>query len=431
MGQMKETTSKRDRDLFLNPYRVAISKKGRSFIDEAILLCGNYEKYFQLRKRRRDRAGQVLWRRQIEAILSDVACRPKGVIAISLSKGVLGKKDRYKSPMLNEGIRDVLNILSSPEMGYISLLKGIHSPFGKGSLSTIKAGYRVKDRIKNLGLTGADFGISGDQEVIILKRAKESYNDEKAPIQYQDTTFTNKARAELRLINDFLAKADIQVSGYEVEALDRGLRRVFNGSSFEQGGRLFGGFWQGMSKRDRLDRVLINGEEVIELDYDNMAPTILYGLAGEKSPLNIDGYVIPNLRIFDANKTPSDYRGAMKMLFNSMLHSSKPLNRLPKGLKVQLRGISYQNVGELERLIKAHNKPIARFLNTGKGLAIFHKESSVMVETLLNLNAKRIVALPIHDSVIVAKSKAKRAKKIMEDAFIKVVGIKPVISEAT
>lgn len=426
---MKKHTNQESQDLFLNPFRVATSKMGRSFIDEAILLCSNYEKYFQLRKRRRDMAGQVLWKRQLEAILSDVACRPKRAIAISLSKGVLGKKDRYKAPILNEGIRDVLSILSSPEMGYISVSKGIHSPFGKGSLSTIKAAFRVKDRLKSLGLTEADFGISGDQEVIILKRAKEFFNDEKAPIQYQDTPFTNKARAELKQINDFLVKADIQVSGYEVEVSDRALRRVFNSASFEQGGRLFGGFWQGMSKRSRLEGILINGEEVVELDYDNMAPTILYGLAGEVAPLDVDSYVIPTLRIFDSSKSPLDYRGAIKMLFNAMLHSPKPLSKLPKGLKPQLRGISYQNVGELERLIKAHNKPIAKFLNAGKGLAIFHKESSVMVEALLTLNAKKIVALPIHDSVIVAKSKAKRAKKIMEEAFIKVVGIKPIISE--
>lgn len=424
-------TKQEDRDLFLNPYRVAVSKNGRGYIDEAIRLCSNYEKRFKLRKRRRDRHGQTLWRKQIEAILSDATYRPRRVIAVPLSKGVLGKKDRYKAPILNEGIRDVLNILSSPELDYITLTKGVYSPFGKGLLSTIKAGYRVKERIKELALSESDFGVSGDQEVIVLKRAKESYNDKKAPIQYQDTPFTNKARDELKKINDFLAKADLEVSGNQIDASERSLRRVFNSSSFNQGGRLFGGFWQGMSKRDRLGSILIDGEEIVELDYDNMAPTILHGLAKEGFPSGFDHYLIPGLRIVDPHKKPLDYRSPMKMLFNAMLHTPKPLTRLPKGIKPLLKGVLYKDVMELEGLIKSHNKPISKYLNGGKGLAIFFTESSIMVEALIKLIDKKIVALPIHDSVLVPKSKARRAKKIMEEAFIKVVGVKPIISEVT
>jgi hypothetical protein len=40
-------------------------------------------------------------------------------------------------------------------------------------------------------------------------------------------------------------------------------------------GRLFGGFWQGLKKQERHEGIWIGGEQVVTLDYAQMAPRIL------------------------------------------------------------------------------------------------------------------------------------------------------------
>ena len=59
---------------------------------------------------------------------------------------------------------------------------------------------------------------------------------------------------------------------------DRSLRRIFTKGCFDHGGRLFGGFWQELSKTARFDGLVINDEDIVELDYGQMgaAHTVWY-----------------------------------------------------------------------------------------------------------------------------------------------------------
>lgn len=118
----------------------------------------------------------------------------------------------------------------------------------------------------------------------------------KAPrIEYEDTDQTNKFRREMQDINRHLAAARIDYTGPEaVDINRRQLTRSFTRTRFDSGGRLFGGFWLNMRKADRLLHIKINGEDVVELDYGQVMPRLVYATVG-RVPRMSDLYAIPGL----------------------------------------------------------------------------------------------------------------------------------------
>ena len=109
---------------------------------------------------------------------------------------------------------------------------------------------------------------------------------------------------------------------------ERLLKRVFNNGQFDQGGRLFGGFWQNMKKEARLDQILIDGMDIVELDYSQAAVMIMYGLVGV-NPSFEDAYLLPGLE---------HNREGVKKVLNAMTQSPKPLQRFPAGTRSMFTG---------------------------------------------------------------------------------------------
>ena len=124
-------------------------------------------------------------------------------------------------------------------------------------------------------------------------------------------------------INEAIAGLDVECCDPEVDLSQRLLRRVFNNGSFEDGGRLYGGFWQLMKKDDRADGLEIDGHPFVELDYGQMSVSLLYGLAG-KTPPSGDLYDL------SAHGVPTDCRPGIKKVLNAMVWAATPLVRMPK-----------------------------------------------------------------------------------------------------
>jgi len=58
--------------------------------------------------------------------------------------------------------------------------------------------------------------------------------------------------------------------------------RIFNNSSFEQGGRFYLPWWQ-IVPRNIRDALLINGEPTVEIDFPQHHVTMLYGRIGRRT----------------------------------------------------------------------------------------------------------------------------------------------------
>lgn len=401
------------KDRFFDPWRIALSDNVKSIVSEAVLMITNYEGYYQKRKRKRKPQDQVIFEATIEAVLCDMMIAAleddqRGT-AVSLSNDVLGKRSRYRPLAYSKVLPDILERLTSREMDYIRLEKGGQNPFvNRGQRTLIWPAYRVLDRIKHANVTIHDIGRRPSSEIIILKKEKHSYWDNGEYQDYTDTEQTNQFRKELAEINDWLAQADITVdtsrllSPRPIPTHQRRMRRIFTRGSFESGGRLFDGFWQSMKKEDRLNSIKIDGEDVIELDYGQMAPRIVYGLR-RITPPSDDLYAIEGIH--------PNFRAGVKKLFNAMLFSEKPLPRKPKNTKALLPNDSVDVLAD--RILAAH-PAIKDLFYCEIGHSIQYVESSIMMRLLLMLKAEGIVGLQVHDGLLVPQSKMERTKKLME-----------------
>lgn len=62
------------------------------------------------------------------------------------------------------------------------------------------------------------------------------------------------------------------------------------------------------------------------------------------------------------------------------------------------------------------------------GMQLFRKESDILVDVLLKLKAQSVVALPIHDAVLVADEDKETAVRVMKEVFKKHTGITPEVT---
>ena len=276
-----------------DPFRSPKSDKAIEVVGDITNQISNYEKHFKLRKRARKATDQAIFEETLSAVVCDLIHRRLeqrgGKIALSLSHRVLGRRWRYRSPVLGKRLPDYLKYMAAPEMDFVRLVKGSRKfiQFGEvsftydGQLTTLEAGPRLIDRIEDRGLSFSDLGRSDHEEVIILKAAKKTHKDKGEWLHYEDTPETNRHRASLKEINGWLQLADIDlmqsVGKPNVDTTARRLHRVFNNGSFNQGGRLWGGFWMNLPKTERRNGLVIDGEDIVELDYGQMALRLLYG----------------------------------------------------------------------------------------------------------------------------------------------------------
>jgi hypothetical protein len=409
------------KDRPFNGFRIARTDQARALVFDVVQQLQKYEQIFNVRQRARKPKDQHTFERQVEALVCDLAYREitkaGAWLTVSFSHTKLGLADRYRAAVLGRTLPAVVELMTTPEMDFVECVVGyrdFNDP--KANRQTvIRATERLRTRIDDYKLTMADFAVDKTEEVIILKDSKEGHWDEGQWLQYEDTAETTTYRAELSRINAWLEQADIEYVPWgtkekPVDDVDRRLRRYFNNSSFEQGGRLFGGFWQHLRKGQRSDGILIDGTPVVTLDYGQMVPRILYGLS-DVDPHFDDAYAVPGLE---------GYRDGVKKVFNAMLHVDHWHSRKPAGTAALLpKGLT---MAEIIDLILDFHKPVADAFYAGKGLYLTYQESKILLRVLGRLVEQGITALPIHDAVIVAEDRAEQTKQIMLEVFKDLTG---------
>jgi hypothetical protein len=411
-----------------NPFRIPKTAKAGDVVADVLRQLQFFEKLRGLRQRQRRPADQLTFEATVTAVVCDLMHRtlsaPDGWVSVSLSHQHLGKAGRYRAPAMSKALPDILERLALPDMAYVKMEKGHPGYFGPARRTVLKAEYRLLSRLEELGVTLADLGQSAPREVIVLKREKASFWDDGGAVDYEDSPVTQHFRAEMEAINSWIAAGDIQFDPsvlddgpHDVDDTNRLLRRYFTLGKFDSGGRLFGGFWQSLPKWQRRKGILIDGEDVATLDYGQMAPRILYGMVG-KTPPTADAYNLPGLEA---------YRPGVKKVMNAVLFADKPLSRFPKttGALFPREASMGQVIQKLEDL----HSPIKHLFFTGIGHRAQFIESEVLVDVLLALKEQGIVALPIHDAVVVPRSSIPLVTKIMALVFKDHTGVDGMVME--
>jgi hypothetical protein len=401
-----------------DPSRVPTQGVMQKLVNEVRSRILDYEAHFQLRKRARRERDQERFDAQVSALVCDLVhaslSNPKQWLRISLSNEKLGRRN-VGPDFMTESFRTVVEYMAARGLRWVELEKGVKSPFGRQE-STIRASMTLRERALELGVSFGDIrrdvALMGDPIVLRSEKVKGKSRDLDVPQGEPADSF----RAEMCRINDWIARADILCDeggriGQRVDTGDRWLRRIFNDASLAHGGRLYGGFWLKMSSEDRLRHLYINQEPVAALDYGQCAVRIAYGMAGATMPKG-DLYSVPRLE---------HYRGGVKLVLSSMFFSDAPLKRKPRG-SVKLLP-KHDTIGEIQKRIQAHHAPISRLFHSGFGMLCQRIESSILVRCLLTLMDRGVVALPVHDCLVVPQSVMEAAKQVMLDTFFDVTGV--------
>jgi hypothetical protein len=416
-----------------NPFLCAKTDKLMALIAEVQTQMGGYEAYYETRKRARRPADQVTYERTVEAILCDLCAVELGhnndSIHLPLSNKVLRSKSRYKGTALGKTLPDILKVMSAPEMDFVVVEKGhstfkivdddLNVAFAGGQQTILRAGPKLLSRIDGFDITRGDMGQAPEDEVLILRAPKRHSNSIAAYQEYDDDKTTLSLRQQMNDINAWLDTADISCSHSQVDPTQRRLRRIFNNSDFAQGGRLYGGFWQAMSSDERQEHILIEGDCCVELDYGQMSLAILYGLTGTKPP---EG----DLYDLSAEGIPTDYRKGIKTVIQALINSSKVPTKMPKGVRKLIP--SRYSINDILEAVARKHPAIYPQMTSGIGMQLFRKESDILVDVLLTLKTQGIVALPIHDAVVVQDDNSDKAKAVMKKVFKEHTGITPDVT---
>jgi hypothetical protein len=304
----------------------------------------------------------------------------------------------------------------------------------RGKASTIWAGSKLARRIADLKPTYGDLRRL-PSETIILSRNGWSFADgikrdgSRGPVRskrsdrvdYTDTRGpggTIAARRRLGALSAWLTDADVKFSkpGHRLDTTSVTLTRRFTltdsqtarGFKFTQNGRLQDGWWMQVRKEDRRF-ILINGENVADLDYSAMFIRLGCIKAGIKLDAETYPYGLPGLN-----------RDAVKTVMLAMMFADKPRSKLPpEAAKMLPKGMTMASIREA---IAKHRPEIMPIFEKGWGLQLMHRESEVMMALLEALKEKRIVALPMHDGVMMQRSRATVAQRVMNSVSEEMLG---------
>ncbi|RWP62574.1 hypothetical protein [Mesorhizobium sp.] len=404
------------RDRAFNPWRYAASATAKAIIAEAVHMVEGYEDHRAPRTRKRKADDQRTFEATIAAVLCDLINHelvgfPKG-IHITRSKQVLSVGNRHKAPALNSKLPDLLDKLATPELDYIRLTSGHRATFGVAKRTTMKPGPRLLDRISQSAIKPADFGQYLHNDVIFLREPKTDPMVKPKLVTYVDTPQTDLFRTQMRTINSWLMEAE---TGFEpglltgkpiaVDTRQRMLRRIFSRGKFTSGGRLWGGFWMQLTKRQREEALFIDQDEIVELDYGQMAPRLFYAIKGLQPP-DKDLYAIPGYE---------QHREGIKKVMNSMFFAVKPITKMPRGVRKKFA--EQHRITDVVAAITDYHPDIADLFHRGLGHEAQFTESQIMIDILLTLKDMDIVALPIHDAILVAASNEDEAQDVMLNVF--------------
>ena len=398
----------------------------------------------------------------LEKLHYSVECLVRDCVAVVLqrkrkSEAAIRKGQYYYSSerpdqMLTYSIHIERAFEGLVELGYLEITKpGYFDRNGRkdGTPTSRLSRYIASDRLlglftaKELKALAAIIPSYCDPELLRIRVKEKDDNGvkRKRSIAVTETAETIRMCKNLNLINKALSMHwyDLEIPDDELSDLQkrladdpenertirmdqRSLYRVFNDPDLQTGGRFYGGWWQNIPREYR-HHLAVNGKRMVELDYSNQHPSILYAQEGATRPADCYSGVIKSSLIIDG-VAAKDVRNMVKAAFNAMLNSPKPLSRAPTEVKPSKFGLKWAQVSEA---IIAFHEPIAHHFYTGVGLKLQRLDSDIAEQVLLHFAQKQISILPLHDSFLMHHGYEASLEPVMRYAFEEVIGASPKI----
>ncbi len=391
-------------------------------VHEGAAVVAQHEEQTAARKRKRRPDDERRHLTAIEVVVANLAFAvlsppPTSRLAVLTGNARVGF-GRYENRALGKPFRALLDTLE--EVGWLDRTAGFRDEKGRGTASSIAPTPVFAAKVREAGVSPADFGrIEGEEVIIVTRKLLGGHGEDlgKEKVDYPETDISRSLRATMRDLNTFLERADVAFiddGQGPVNLRNRVQRRYFvadegtTSPTFALGGRLYGGAWQNL-QRERRRGLCIEGEPVAVLDFSSMAPRLAYAKAGVEPPEG-DIYALPGL------EDPA-LRPAVKKAFNTLL--SDPHHRM-RGWPAPDEGDPVLpadwTVSRFRKALLARHPSLAPFLGKGMAHELQNMESNIIVMALVELKTRGIPALSIHDALMVGRSKADEVKMVMVEA---------------
>ena len=346
-------------------------------------------------------------------------------------------KSRYNE--LNIKVSTIKVIHRLRDLGFIGFKKGYEGSVEYAPrLSRIWATDKLISLFKEATFSYFDINYSKDREVVILR------NEDKQDIEYDDSKPIQEMRDLLRDYNALLNTTFIDIPELDIPRIeleekkqrrrrnkpifvnishhDKFTRRIFNNSSFEEGGRFYGGWWQRIDESHRK-RIRLNNLPTVEIDYSALHVILAYTEIKEDywKLTDKDPYRVP----IDGINNPEHIRDINKLFFLLSLNASNEIS-LYKAFRSELNYKEYpytfpdKVLAKLLEDIKLLHPKIAHLICSGAGLKLMNLDSK-MVEFIIREFVKtNTPILTVHDSFVVPFGQEDRLHKLMKEAFLSV-----------
>lgn len=315
-----------------------------------------------------------------------------------------------------------------------------------GAASTYKVTGRLYSVVQAHGVTEHSLTLRLPSERLVRLRRGNSGTP---LIDFEPTGETGHWTAQLEAYNAFLAQQDIAlalsadeeaewvrhwnksrdrrgVSLHRPELIQTDLYRQFNNGSFEQGGRMYGGWWINTPKALRR-KITINGQPTVELDYSGCAIRMLYHERG--IDFRDDPYRLQAIAEYEeeAGLRPGYYREGIKAMMQALINDrsgGKPERiPLPDGLSFR----PHFTRSEVRRMIEEKHASIADAFGTGAGLRLQRKDSDLALAIITGLRERGVLALPVHDSFLVSEINKRNVISLMRLVYRNMFNFNPII----
>ena len=221
------------------------------------------------------------------------------------------------------------------------------------------------------------------------------------------------------------------------ELLYPNIDAIFSRNSFDCGGRLYsitkrGIGWQSLSQEQRKT-ITINDESTVELDFKSLHASMLYAIRGIQ--IHDDPYLISTIELRPIYKTLLlrllNAKSIRETIF-SMHKTERELKQKPLISSKYLKFLNCANqhnqnwMAYIDELMH-HHQAIRRFFGSDCGIYLQRLDAEMMLNILSVLAQEGIPALPIHDSVIVARNHQKRTIEVMQNVYRRYMGFDCIV----
>lgn len=363
-------------------------------------------------------------------------------LAVSMSpKEYKAKGSRYNALNISRKTIDVVERLRAA--GLIKMKGGYYDRRWGGKRTRIWPSPELIALFERNQLDVYKVGRATDEEVIILK------NEDDVRVEYEDTPESHRMRQVVRDYNDLLSRHFIDIRRLDQPWIEQGdgsrlllgpsrqrVHRVFNRSSFHNGGRFYGPWWQQCPKEWRRE-IFVNDAPTIEQDYSSLHIALLYARRGVNYYREHEGdaYQLdtPSFLV-----TPEQTRKYAKLLLLMAVNAkddkaafsafrsarSEAKDRLGSSLTNDQLSLM------LDGLRQKH-PVIADDLGSDAGIELMNEDSRITEHVIKRFTERGLAVLTIHDSYIVHFSYHDLLQEVLEEAFSMVTGMIGIRSERT